>query len=148
MKSAFFSCVLAVCLPFAATASACENAEAAVIAADRALNAAIMAGDTQSAATFYLDDFLLTTSAGGAKTKADMLKEIGSPHLELSVNETLAPQVRVHGEAAVLTGQLHQKGTYQGRMLDARLLVTDTWIRTPQGWRLLSGHASPAPAAP
>lgn len=109
---------------------------------------AIMTGDMNSAASYYLDDFLLTTTAGIPKNKTNMLDDIGSPHLKLSVNETLAPTVRVHGDAAVLTGELHQKGTYQGRLLDARLLVSDTWIRTPEGWRLLSGHASPAPSVP
>lgn len=119
-----------------------------VAARDRELNAHIAAHRVDAARAYYLDDFVLTTGAGRTKTLADVTREIASPELVLEVNETSDVVVRVHGDTAVLTGTLRQRGTWQGKPIDATLRVTDTWVRTAQGWQLLAGQAGSAPANP
>jgi ketosteroid isomerase-like protein len=113
--------------------------------ADIELNQHILNKDGKNAAHFYADDFILTTSSGTTKYKQQMLDEIVSKDLDLQINETLNVEVRMHGSTAVLTGTLHQKGVYKGKEFDVSLLVTDTWIETRSGWKILSGHASPQP---
>jgi ketosteroid isomerase-like protein len=113
--------------------------------ADMELNQYILNKDAKNAAHFYADDFILTTSSGTTKYKQQMLDEIVSKDLDLQVNETRNVEVRMHGSTAVLTGTLHQKGVYKGKEFDVWLLVTDTWIETNGGWKILSGHASPQP---
>jgi ketosteroid isomerase-like protein len=110
--------------------------------ADETLNKLILKNDASSAATFYFDDFVLTTGAGKQKTKAEILSEIASTELKLSANITDNVVVRVVGHTAVLTGILHQQGSYKEKSFDVMLRVTDTWVKTETGWKILAGHAS------
>jgi ketosteroid isomerase-like protein len=110
--------------------------------ADENLNELILKNDASSAATFYFEDFVLTTSAGKQKSKSDILSEIGSADLKLSANITENVEVRVAGNTAVLTGVLHQQGSYKEKSFDVKLRVTDTWVKTETGWKILAGHAS------
>ena len=72
-----------------------------VVRADAELNALIAANDAKRAASYYHDDFVLTTSGGSRKSKADMLAEIGRAEaLKLTVNETTQTKVRRQGATA------------------------------------------------
>jgi hypothetical protein len=55
-------------------------------------------------------------------------------------------KIVVVGDTAVLTAWVTDEVTRDGRDLVFRLRLTQTWVRTAQGWRCLAGHASP-PAA-
>lgn len=114
---------------------------------DRTLNALISARDAKGAAALYCEEFVLTTAAGRRVSKGEILAQIVSPGLTFEINTMSGVQVRVVGATALLTGTLHQKGVLDGRAFEARLLVTDTWVRTERGWQLLAGHASKAPEA-
>jgi len=116
-----------------------------IIKADSALNNYIKQNEAAKAEVFYAKDFILTTSSGKIKTKGDMLYEIGLTDLKLEINETENVKVNVLNFTAVLTGRLHQKGTYKGQAFDHFLLVTDTWVKTEMGWKLLAGHATLLP---
>jgi hypothetical protein len=61
--------------------------------------------------------------------------------------------VRLYGrDTAIVTARLWLKGvTREGRAFDRRLWFSDTYVRTPEGWRYAFGQASldlPAEAAP
>ena len=113
--------------------------------ADIELNQLILAKNSKRAANYYSDDFILTTSSGTVKYKHDMVTEIGSPELSLIVNETSNVEIRIVGSTAILTGVLHQSGTFRGKFIDNRFLITDTWVETFSGWKILSRHASLQP---
>src|SRR5688572_1251628 len=114
----------------------------AVIETDKQLNLLIVQHADQQAARIYADEFILTTSSGKVKLKKDMLTEIASPDLALEINETTQVTVHVLENTAVLTGILHQKGKYKEKLFDVKLNVTDTWVKTTDGWKLLAGHAT------
>jgi hypothetical protein len=113
-----------------------------VIKMDQLLNKYIVEHNVQAASTLYADDFILTTSSGAVKKKQDMLNEIGLPGLQFEINQTTNVQIRVIGNTAVLTGTLLQKGVYQEKPFDNKLLVTDTWVFVNGSWKLLAGHAT------
>jgi ketosteroid isomerase-like protein len=110
--------------------------------ADENLNKFILKNDASSAAMFYLEDFVLTTSTWKQKSKFDILSEIASSDLKLLINITEDVEVRIAGQTAVLTGILHQQGSYKEKSFDVMLRVTDTWVKTETGWKILAGHAS------
>ena len=57
--------------------------------------------------------------------------------------------VVVSGDTAVLTAAVTDEVCVEGREQAFRLRLTQTWVRTPAGWRCLAGHASvPAPPGP
>ncbi|MCI0751484.1 MAG: nuclear transport factor 2 family protein, partial [Flammeovirgaceae bacterium] len=113
-----------------------------IIEADKQLNLLITQHNAQKAESFYASDFILTTSSGAVKLKKDILTEIATPELQLEENETSNVTVRILETTAVLTGVLHQKGSYKGKVFDVKLNVTDTWVKTADGWKILAGHAS------
>jgi hypothetical protein len=55
-------------------------------------------------------------------------------------------KVTVVAGTAVLTAAVNDEVSRDGRDQSFRLRLTQTWVRTPQGWRCLAGHAS-QPAA-
>ena len=122
-----------------------QSAQEAVKQADKALNDFITQHNTVKAEAVYLPEFILTTSSGNKKLKADMLADIGSPELMLEINETSDVTVRVFESTAILTGMLHQKGQYKGKQFDVWLRVTDTWVNTQGIWKIFAGHASVIP---
>jgi ketosteroid isomerase-like protein len=57
--------------------------------------------------------------------------------------------VVVVGDTAVLTAAVTDEVCIEGREQALRLRLTQTWVRTREGWRCLAGHASlPAPPWP
>ena len=59
--------------------------------------------------------------------------------------------MRVSGDTAVVTALLRLKGTNEGVPFDRRVWFSDTYVRTPEGWKYFFGQASlrlPDEAAP
>ncbi|HKW50836.1 MAG TPA: nuclear transport factor 2 family protein [Candidatus Eisenbacteria bacterium] len=92
------------------------------------------------------DDFVLVTGRGKTFTKADLLEE--TRHSVVYERQEDSQQtVRVWGDMAVVTALLWAKGTQDGKAFDYKLWFSDTYTRTPTGWRYVFAQASiPLPA--
>lgn len=112
---------------------------------ERELNQAIAQRDAKRVNDLLSDDWLLVTGSGRIKTKRQMLAEIARPEVEYQDNETRDVMVRIWGDTAVLTGTLHQRYRVRGQQQDMTLRYTDTWTRSGDSWRQVSGHASRLP---
>jgi ketosteroid isomerase-like protein len=112
---------------------------------ERDLNVAIAARDTRRVSDLLADDWILVSGAGKMKTKADVLAEITLPELEFQENDTRDVLVRVWGDTAVLTGTLHQRYRLRGKQTDVTLRYSDTWSRSGDSWRQVSGHVTRLP---
>jgi Domain of unknown function (DUF4440) len=88
------------------------------------------------------DDFLLVTGRGKTFTKADLLAEARSGQYVYEKQEDSSQTVRVFGDTAVVTALLWAKGTWEGKPFDYKLWFSDTYVRTPGGWRYLFAQAS------
>jgi ketosteroid isomerase-like protein len=51
-------------------------------------------------------------------------------------------KVTVAGDAAVLTAAVTDEVSQDGQDRAFHLRLTQMWIRTPEGWRCVAGHAS------
>jgi ketosteroid isomerase-like protein len=51
-------------------------------------------------------------------------------------------KVAVAGDAAVLTAAVTDEVTRDGQDRSFHVRLTQTWVRTTEGWRCLAGHAS------
>lgn len=109
---------------------------------DATYQRAVATGDTAALDRLLLDDFVLITSGGRVRSKRDVLLEIAGMGASIERNVSRDVRVRVHGDTAVVTAVLEQAGVQAGKPFDVTLRYTDTWVRGPQGWRQLSGHAS------
>ena len=109
---------------------------------ERDLNRAIAQRDTKRVDEILTDDWVLVTGTGRMKSKQDVLNEIVLPDLEYLDNDTRDVMVRVWGDTAVITGTLHQRYRLRGQQQEVTLRYTDTWTRSGDSWRQVSGHAS------
>jgi ketosteroid isomerase-like protein len=137
----------ALLMTFGRMLAADGTATTATTALDKELSVAFVDHTPPVVDRLLTEDFLLVTSNAKVRTKGDLMAEASSPDVVLEVNESTEVKVRVHGDTAVLTGILHQKGTVKGKAYDARVRYTDTWIRAGSTWKQLSGHASLLPFA-
>ena len=94
------------------------------------------------------DDFVVVTGAGKIYGKADLLSMASSNAVIYEHQDESDQTVRVWGDTAVVTAKLWGKGLDQGKPFEWHVWFSDTYIRTPSGWRYAHGQASlPLPAA-
>jgi ketosteroid isomerase-like protein len=115
-----------------------------VAALDTKYQAAVKGNDAAAMDQVLADDFVLVTGRGGVFSKADLLdsarkKEVTYEHQD---EEPGTQKVRVWGDTAVVTALLWIKSVQGGKPADYKLWFSDTYIRTPTGWRYVFGQAS------
>jgi hypothetical protein len=88
------------------------------------------------------DDFVLITQGGDSLTKADLIKEARGKrtlydHQEV---EEGTQKVRIWRDTAVVTALLRIAGTRDKNPFDYKVWVSETYVRTPTGWRYVFGQ--------
>ena len=115
-----------------------------VAALDTQYQAAVKANDAATMGRILSDDFVLVTGQGHVSTKTDLIKEAQERQriYQHQDEEEGSQKVRVWGDTAVVTARLWLKGNEHGTAFDDRLWFSDTYVRTPAGWRYVFGQAS------
>ena len=92
----------------------------------------------------YLHDRLVHVDENGVRRgKAELLREF-SP-LPPGLVGRIAVDVfkaEIHGDVAVTAYALQEYLDYHGQILRTRFQGSDTWLRTPDGWRLIAQKTS------
>jgi len=116
----------------------------AVAALDTAYQLAVKNNEAETMATILHDEFVLVVGSGAAYTKEDLLKSARDKTAvyEQQDEEAGSQIVRVWGDTAVVTAKLWLKGESDGKAFDKKLWFSDTYIRTPAGWRYAFGQSS------
>jgi ketosteroid isomerase-like protein len=139
--------LMIVVVPLASTsklnASSEEDAKT-VAALDTKYQAAVKANDAQTMGQILADDFVLVTGRGKVYNKADLLDSARKKEVayERQDEEPGTQKVRVWGDTAVVTALLLIKSVQGGKPADYKLWFSDTYVRTPAGWRYVFGQAS------
>jgi hypothetical protein len=95
------------------------------------------------------DDFVLVTGSGKIYTKPDLLAEARNGHVHCDHQEDTEQTVRVWANTAVVTARLTEIGTEDGKPFEYKVWFSDTYVRTPSGWRYVFGQSSlPLPKSP
>ena len=121
-----------------------EEDAKAVTALDTKYQAAVKANDTATMDQILADDFVLVTGRGSVFSKADLLDSARKKEVtyERQDEEPGTQKVRVWGDTAVVTAFLWIKSVQAGKPADYKLWFSDTYVRTPTGWRYVFGQAS------
>ena len=114
----------------------------AVAALDTEYQAAVKANDAPTMDRILADDFILVIGSGKTFTKADLLLSARNQEVQYEHQEDTEQTVRVWGDTAVVTAKLWLKGSQSGKPFDRTLWFSDTYVRTPKGWRYVFGQAS------
>jgi ketosteroid isomerase-like protein len=116
--------------------------EKVLAALDTEYQAAVKNNDVATMNRILADDFVLVTGLGKIYTKADLLEEARTKRVIYERQEDSDRKVRVWGDTAVVTAFLWAKGTEEGKSFDYKLWFSDTYVRTPSGWRYVFAQAS------
>jgi ketosteroid isomerase-like protein len=125
--------------------SASSDEDAKVVAAlDTKYQAAVKSNDAATMDQILADDFVLVNGRGKVSTKADLLESARKKEVtyERQDEESGTQKVRVWGDTAVVTALLWIKAVQTGKPIDYKLWFSDTYVRTPAGWRYVFGQAS------
>jgi uncharacterized protein (TIGR02246 family) len=134
---------LAAALAAAATSPA--DARATVAALDVKYQAAVKANDAETMAAILHPDMILVVGSGAVASREDLLRDARAKTIayEIQDEEPGSQTVRLFGaETAVVTARLRLKYVAAGKAADRTLWFSDTYVRTPDGWRYAFGQAS------
>ncbi len=109
---------------------------------DTEYQAAVKNNDATTMNRILADDFILVTGRGKVYNKTDLIDTAKNQDIIYEHQEDTEQTVRVWGDTAVITALLWQKGTIKGVAFDDHLCFSDTYVRTPDGWRYVFGQAS------
>jgi len=113
-----------------------------VAALDTEYQAAVKTNDAATMARILADDFVLVTGSGKTYTKSDMVEDARSGGTSYQHNDEDVQTVRVWVDTAVVTAKLWEEGTTNGKSFDRKLWFSDTYVRTPTGWKYVFGQSS------
>lgn len=90
----------------------------------------------------YLDDkAVYTAEDGSVSTKAQMVEQVKPLPEGVSGNlKVIDFKATVHGTAAVTNYVIDEDEVYHGHKLHCQYRTTDTWLKTPAGWRLIAAQ--------
>jgi ketosteroid isomerase-like protein len=150
MQDKLLPAVAALALGVGVAHATPEEDRRTVAALDTEFQAAVTRHDAAVIDRIQHPDMVLVLGDGRVYTKADHLQAAREKKIlyEIQDEEPGTQTVRVLGDTAVVTALLRIKGSSEGVAFDRRLWFSDTYVRTPNGWRYVFGQASTAlPAA-
>jgi ketosteroid isomerase-like protein len=145
----FASVIRLAVLAFAVCASAQTPAQTKIGAAEQEvlnlfqdwMNAEVK-GDVEFVDRFLAEDWVSTDPAGNVWTKSQFLgglKSGAGAVLSFSLDNMKA---RIYGDAAVVTGRMTAKQTFQGQDISGQYQCTDTLIKKDGRWQCVATHLS------
>jgi ketosteroid isomerase-like protein len=113
-----------------------------VAALDTEYQQAVKNNNAASISRLLPDNFVLILGTGKTLSKTDLVNEARTARRQYEHQESTERTVRVWGDTAVVTAKLWATGTENGKAFDVLIWFSDTYVRTPSGWRYSLGQAS------
>ncbi len=88
------------------------------------------------------DDYVITMEDGSVYGKVGFLSHTAAPSEHVDVTEVSDRKIRLHGDAAVVTGSYHEQGQSGGKPYDYHDRMTDVWMKMDGKWKLVASHYS------
>jgi uncharacterized protein (TIGR02246 family) len=119
-----------------------DKVEAALMQLERDWCNASLKNDVDWLTRVLADDASFVTSTGQRQNKAQVLADFKAETTKTCQVDQM--QVRVHGEAAVVTGRWRITGTdVKGKpFANPETMFTDTFVRRNGEWRCVASHSS------
>ena len=131
-----------------AVAARAGDLEGAVLAAHDKRIALTIAGDLVALSAMMMDDLTYTHSSGVEESKAQFLEGLKSGKYVYREITPRDRRVRVHGDAAVVSGPCHVVIEPGGKRTELDLYFTELYVKEAGQWRMALWHSTrlPAPA--
>ena len=129
-----------------AAAARAGEPEAVAAAHDRRI-AATVAADLAGLAAMMTDDLTYTHSSGVTETKAELLDALKTGKYVYREITPRGRKVRVHGEAAIVSGPCHVVIEPGGKRTEIDLYFTELYVKEGGRWRMALWQSTRLPAA-
>ncbi len=136
-SAAFLSTPVAAAAP-----TQTENVEQTIRRLDSERSQAIVRGDTATLERIYADDYSAVGTSGAVRNKAQAIADVKSGALKMESQSFDNVNVRVYGDAAIVTGVATQKGQDKGRDISGQSRFTRVYVKRNGQWQIVAGHAS------
>lgn len=138
---------LSVLLAAGAAHASPDQDRANVAALDTAYQAAVERNDADAMGAILHHDMILVLGVGIVVTRDQLIESARTQHIiyDHQVEDAGTQTVRLYGDdTAIVTARLWLNGHYResGQSFDRTVWFSDTYVRTPQGWRYAFGQAS------
>lgn len=136
-------CVLQALAAFPQTLN--DNADpraAKLLAFEKMWNQAQLTRDSGALEELVAPGFTNTEWDGEISNREKFLSDIRDPKYKPDAMNIDNVSVSMYGDAAVVTGVYHTKGTYNGRPYDHVGRFTDTWVLKDGRWQCVASHTS------
>jgi ketosteroid isomerase-like protein len=107
---------------------------------------AMCEADAKTLEELLADSLVYTHSYGGADSKASYLDGIRSKKWQYQAVERPIEDIQVHGDCAVVTGQVRIQLLSGGQPKKLNSRFTNVWVKGRQGWQMVAWQSTPLPA--
>ncbi|MGB9234450.1 MAG: nuclear transport factor 2 family protein [Terriglobales bacterium] len=116
--------------------------KANLVALERIWGQAQVNRDARTVAAMLGEHFVDTEYDGVTNNRSAFLAEITDPDFKPTLMTIGNVTVEVYGNAAVITGDYHAKGTYGNKPYEHFGRFTDTWVYQDGKWICVASHSS------
>lgn len=132
---------LAISLALTAPSHAQPAVEAELKRMTNELLDAVAPGDVSVWKRYAHERLVYVSESNQELTKAQLLEELKPLPKGLVGNLEVGPfRAEVHGNVAVATYVANERLDYHGQIIESRFRMTDTWLKTKAGWRLIGSQ--------
>jgi len=107
---------------------------------------AMCEADAKTLEELLADSLVYTHSYGGADSKASYLDGIRSKKWIYQAVERPIEDIQVHGDCAVVTGQVRIQLLSGGQPKKLNSRFTNVWVKGKEGWQMVAWQSTPLPA--
>ena len=107
---------------------------------------AMCEADAQTLDQLLGDSLVYTHSYGGADTKSSYLDGMRSKKWVYRSIERPVEDIQVHGDCAVVTGQVRIELLSDGKPKTLNSRFTNVWVKGATGWQMVAWQSTPLPA--
>jgi ketosteroid isomerase-like protein len=112
---------------------------------ERAWNQAEAKQEVKEVSALLADTLAYTDYDGSFMNKSEYMKWVAAPEQKADHLYDEGSNVKVYGDAAVVTGIYRETGTNKGKPYVIRSRYTDTWIRRNGVWLCVASHSTLIP---
>lgn len=116
-----------------------------VLGSEQARFDAMKARDTVALHRFLSDDLVYIHSNALRENKSDHIRSIVSGKIVYQSMDREGTTVRIFGETAITSGEIHVKGIISGNPFDVKMLYTAVYRKKKQRWQLVSWQTTRIP---
>lgn len=124
------------------TQASTETVEQTIRRLETERSQAILRGDFATLERIYADDFSMVGTSGAVRNKAQFIADHKSGALKTESQTFADVNVRVYGDAAIVTGLMTQKGRDKGKDVSGQIRFTRVYVKRNGQWQFVAAHNS------